>query len=437
MMENFPPEKIVKNPIQPIYSPEAEKAVLGAVLINPEIFKTLDLRESDFYLGTHQRIWAAYQEIVMAGRVIDTLTVSEKIKSADLMKLVTDVPSSLHAKEYAEIVREKSRRRELVQMASDMASMAFNPSSDLEAEIPAYMTKLISGAKMATGAEHIGTALSELYNEIKARYEDPKDIWGIATGFYDYDVLTGGHHKGELTLLSGKPGLGKSIVAMQMAIGMSVHAPGAIYEMEMGRTQTIRRAVSNEARVETRKMRNGRLVGDDWDQITNAISELEKLPVYISDFTGWTTASMRADLARLKATHEISWFIVDYLFLLQDKFGKDDHERLAYVSKSLKNICKDLDLSGLVIHSMTKAEMESHNPGLAGMRGSGQIAYDADVVIYLVEDEFDKSKNVKLQFVKFREDTPDRYIKLKRDNGFPGFIGVTKPEKTFTMPYKD
>lgn len=437
MMDNFPPEKIIKNPIQPIYSLEAETAVLGAVLINPEVFKTLDLRESDFYLDTNKRIWSAYQEITMAGGMIDTLTVGEKIKSTDLMKLVTDVPSSLHAKEYAEIVREKSRRRELVQMASDMARMAYDPLSDLEDEIPAYMTRLISGAKMATGAEHVKTALSELYSEIKARYEDPKDIWGIATGFYDYDVLTGGHHKGELTLLSGKPGLGKSIIAMQMAVGMSVHAPGVIYEMEMGRTQTIRRAVSNEARVETRRMRSGRLVGDDWEQIMNAIDELEKLPVFISDFTGWTTASMRADLARLKAVHGIEWFVVDYLYLLQDRYGKDDHERLAYVSKSLKNICKDLDLCGLVIHSMTKAEMESHNPGLAGMRGSGQIAYDADVVVYLVEDEFDKTNNVKLQFVKFREDTPDRYVKLQRDNGFPGFKGITRQEKTFTTPYKD
>ena len=422
--------------IEPIYSPEAEKAVLGAVLINPEVFKTLDLRESDFYLDPHKRIWSAYQEIVMAGGLIDVLTVTAKVNDANLIGLVADVPSSLHAKEYAQIIREKSRRRELVQMASDMARMAYDQNSDIEDEIPAYMTRLISGARMASGAEHVSKALSDLYAEIQARVADPRDIWGIPTGFYDYDVLTGGHHPGELTLLSGKPGLGKSIIAMQMACGMAVRQPGAIYEMEMGATQTIRRQVSNESRVETRRMRSGKLIENDWEEIMRAIGDLEKLPVYLSDFTGWTTASMRADLARLKAVHNIQWFVVDYLYLLQDRYGKDDHERLAYISKSLKNICKDLDLFGLVIHSMTKSEMDSHTPGMAGMRGSAQVAYDADVIVYLLEDENDK-KNVKLQFVKFREDTPDRFVKLKRDNGFPGFTGIVGNDRVFSTPYKD
>ena len=421
--------------IEPIFSMEAEQAVLGAVLINPEVFKSIDLRDTDFYKTEHQEIWRVYQDIVLAGGMIDVLTVGEKIKTSAIIELVNYVPSSLHAKHYAEIIREKARRRELVKMAGEIATMAYDSNSDLEQEIPGYMTRLVAGAKIASGAEHVSKSLSELYDEIKARQENPQDIWGIPTGFYDYDILTGGHHLGEMTLLSGKPGLGKSIIAMQMAVGMAGSKPGVIYEMEMGSIQTIRRSVSTQSRVETRKMRNGNLGNGDWELIVKAISELEKLPVYLSDFTGWTTASMRADLARLKATNNIEWFVVDYLYLLQDAYGRDDHERLAYISKSLKNICKDLDLFGLVIHSMTKAEMESHSPGLAGMRGSGQIAYDADVVVYLLEDEMDK-KNVKLQFVKFREDAPDRYVRLERDNGYPAFKGIARTQ-TYSMPYKD
>ena len=424
--------------IEPIYSIEAEKAVLGAVLINPECFKFMDLADTDFYKTDHQRIWAAYQAITLKHGIIDIVTVSEELKdrSIDLLALINDVPSSLHAEHYAEIVREKARRREIVNLASQMAKTAYDQTSDLEAEIPDYMTKLVSGARMATGAEHIRKALSELFDEVSERHADPKDIWGIATGFYDYDILTGGHHKGELTILSGKPGLGKSIIMMQMAMGMASQAPGVIYEMEMGRTQTVRRSVSHESRVETRKMRNGKLVGDDWDDMVKAIESLQSLPVFLSDFTGWTTASLRADLARLKAQQQIEWFVVDYLYLLSDRYGKDDHERLAYISKSLKNICKDLELSGLVIHSMTKSEMESNTPSLAGMRGSGQIAYDADVAIYLLEDDQNKN-NVKLYFAKFREDTPDRYIRLARDNGFPAFKTIEKQQATFKTPYKD
>lgn len=422
---------------QPIYSLDAEKAVLGAVLINPEIFKTIDLRADDFYLDRHKQIWSACQRIVLQGGIIDIVTVSEilgKQHQSDLFGLISTTPSSLHALDYAEIVREKARRRELVQMASDIAKSAYDANSDLDKEIPGYMTRLVSSAKIAAGAEHISNALSELYDEIQARKDDPRDVWGIPTGFYDYDILTGGHHKGEMTLLSGKPGLGKSIIAIQMACGMANEKPGAIYEMEMGRTQTVRRSVSVESRVQTRKMRNGNIDAEDWENINKAIEVMEHLPIYLSDHTGWTTASMRADLARLKAVHNVEWFVVDYLYLLQDRYGKDDHERLAYISKSLKNICKDLDLFGLVIHSMTKAEMESHAPGLAGMRGSGQIAYDADVVIYLIEDE--QKDYVKLHFAKFREDVPDRYIRLKKDGGFPSFKTVERTP-VYKTPYKD
>lgn len=424
--------------IEPIYSLDAEKAVLGAVLINPETFKFLDLTDSDFYKVDHQRVWSAYQAITLNNGIIDIITVAEHLndKGIDLAGLINDVPSSLHAEHYAGIVRDKARRREIINLAGQMAKTAYDQTADIEAEIPEYMTRLVAGAKMATGAEHVRKALSELYDEIEKRHNDPKDIWGIATGFYDYDILTGGHHKGELTLLSGKPGLGKSIIAMQMAMGMASQAPGVIYEMEMGRTQTIRRSVANVSRVESRKMRNGKLAGSDWDNVMSAIQSIEGLPVFISDYTGWTTASMRSDLARLKAQQQVEWFIVDYLYLLNDRYGKDDHERLAYISKSLKNICKDLDMSGLVIHSMTKSEMESQTPSLAGMRGSGQIVYDADVAIYLLEDETNKN-NVKLYFAKFREDTPDRYIRLARDNGFPAFKTIEKQQATFKTPYRD
>ena len=423
--------------IKPIFSKEAEEAVIGAVMINQDVFKTIDLQPEDFYTILYADVWRAFQKITLEGGTIDILTVKEELKDkkADVLKFITNVPSSLHAKSYSEIVREKARRRQLVLLASDMAKSAYNQDGDLEKEIPAYMTRLVNSAKIVNGAEHVSKALAELYDEIRERAADPKTIWGIPTGFIDYDLMTGGHHPGEMTLLSGKPGLGKSIIAIQMAVGMSNNSPGAIYEMEMGKTQTVRRSVSNESRIETRRMRSGNVDGDDWDVLARAIASLESLPIYISDHTGWTTASMRADLARLKAQQDIKWFVVDYLYLLQDSYGNNDYERLAYISKSLKNICKDLDLAGLVIHSMTKAEMNSDNPSLAGMRGSGQIAYDADVAVYLIEDEFDKD-NVKLYFVKFREDIPDRYVRLKKDDGYPAFKNIDR-EHTYITPYKD
>ncbi len=419
---------------EPIRSIEAEKAVLGAVLINQEIFKELDLQAIDFYLVEHQKIWQAFQDLTIEGRTIDILSVNEKINDPLLIQLVADVPSSLHAETYAEIVRDKARRREIVRLASEMAKAAYNQNDNIDKKIPEFMTKLVTEAKTARGAQHISGALSDLYDEVKARYENPSDIWGIPTGLYDYDLLTGGHHAGELTLLMGKPGLGKSILAIQMAVGMANEAPGAVYEMEMGRVQTVRRPVSTEARVKTRNIRSGNLSDGEWDNITAAISAFENLPIYLSDDTSWTTASLRADLSRLKAMHHIKWFVVDYLYLLQDRYGKDDHERLAYISKSLKNICKDLELTGLVIHSMTKSEMDSQTPNLSGIRGSAQIAYDTDIAMFLIEGDSDDK--VKLYFSKFREDVPDRYVVLIRDDGFPAFKCLER-DLSYRTPYKD
>lgn len=420
--------------IKPIYSLEAEKAVLGSVLINPEVFKSIDLRDSDFYISGNQEIWRAYQDISIAGGIIDMISVGEKIKNFDLLSLVANVPSSLHAKEYAEIIKEKARRRKIVKLAGDMANSAYNQNVDMGEKIPEWMTELLSSTETTGGAVHVSKVLSELYDEVKARYEDPKEIWGIPTGLYDYDILTGGQQRGEVTLLSGKPGLGKSILAIQMAFGMSDSAPGAIYEMEMGRVQTLRREVSTKSRVLNRKLKSGRMSENDWEKFVEAIEALTTKQTYLSDFTGWTTASLRADLAKLKAHHNIGWFVLDYVQLLADRYGKDDAEKAAYVSRQIKNICKDLDLSGLVINSMTKSEMDSDKPSLAAQKGSAQLIYDADVVFFLVED----GKNLKLHFSKFREDTPERYITLIRDDGFPAFKCISKPNNnTYTLPYKD
>lgn len=418
--------------IKPIFSQEAERAVLGSVLINPEIFKTINLKEDDFYLEKHKAIWRVYQDISLSGGMIDALSVGERIKNINLIELVSNVPSSLHAKEYAEIIREKAHRRNIVSLAGEMANTAYNQNANIGDEIPQWMTRLLSSTETTGAAEHIGVVLSELYDAVKARYDDPKDIWGVPTGLYEYDVMTGGHQAGEVTLLSGKPGLGKSILAIQMAFGMSNNCPGAIYEMEMGRVQTARRQVSTDSRVLVRKLKTGRMTIDDWAQFIEAIGRLENKPVYMSDYTGWTTASLRADLARLKAQHGIKWFVLDYVQLLNDRYGKDDSEKAAYVSRQIKNICKDLELSGLVINSMTKSEMESDKPSMAAQKGSAQLIYDADVVIFLVED----GKNLKLHFSKFREDTPERYIRLVRDDGFPAFK-CANDAHNFAIPYKD
>jgi len=260
---------------KPIFSLEAEKAVIGSVLINPEVFKTLDLSDKDFYLQAHAEIWRAFQHIVVSGGIIDSISAKEEVSTFSEFEYLANVPSSMHAEQYARTIREKSRRRELVNLATEIVNTSYDENSDLENRIPAFMTKLVSAANIDGGAVHISKVLSELYDVVQARHADPKEIWGIPTGLYDYDILTGGHHPGEATLMSGKAGLGKSILAMQMAFGMAESEPGAIYEMEMGRIQTIRRQVSTVSRVKNRDLRSGHFGENDWDNFAQALAELE------------------------------------------------------------------------------------------------------------------------------------------------------------------
>ena len=427
---------------KPIFSVEAEKSVIGSVLINPEVYKTLDLQPADFYQQKHQQLWAAFQDIIAAGKSIDLITVCDNLAGKKLldpvggqsyvMDLISVTPSSVNCEDYAGIVRSKAQRRELLGLATEMAKSAYDQDNNLETEIPSFLTRLVAGARVAAGAEHISVFLGKLYDDVEYRIANPKDIYGIPTGFLDYDFLTGGLQTGELTILSGEPGLGKSILAMQMAHGMAQNSPGAFYEMEMGDIQTLRRLVSSESHIEAVRLKNGRFANDDWQAFTGAMESLEKLPVYMDFHTSWTTASLRADLARLKSLYGITWFVVDYLYLLNDRYGRDDYERIAYVSKALKNICKDLDLAGLAIHSMTKSGIGAGEPNLGDLRGSGQLAYDADVIIFLVALKDNKSM-VRLSFQKFREDAPNRHIELVKVPGFPMFGNV---ERKFTLSPK-
>lgn len=419
---------------QPIYSREAEESLIGSIFINQELFKKIDLQPEDFYTIVYGDIWRTFQQIILEGGAIDVLTVKEKldIDWAEATKFIANTPISFHAEHYAEIVREKARRRQLVRLANNMAKSAYDQDVELENVIPEYLTRLVNSARITNGATHISGALAELYDEIKERSLDPKDVWGIPTGFTQFDLKTGGFHPGEMTLLSGAPGMGKSILAIQMATEMSRHSPGAIYELEMGDTQTVRRSISKESRLKVRALRSGRVGDNDWNVLNKSITVMEKLPIFISDHTGWTTASMRADLARLKSQHNIQWFVVDYLSLLQDRYGSKESEREAYISKSLKIICKDLDLAGLVLQSMTKEQMTSDNPSITGMKGPASMAHDTDIAIYILKD----GNNVRLHFVKHREDTPNEFVKLLWDKGFPAFKNV-EVERTYRSPYKD
>jgi replicative DNA helicase len=212
-------------------------------------------------------------------------------------------------------------------------------------------------------------------------------------------------------------------------------SPGVIYELEMGGLQTLRRTLSAQSGVNTRAMKSGRLADGDWDKITRAYEMLGALPVYFSDSTSWTTASLRSDLVRLKQLYKIEWFVVDYIRLLKDRFDGKEPERIGIISSALHDICKDLDIGLLAIQSMTKEGMKEG--GMTGVYGGSELQHCFDIMAILSKDTkktLDNCEIMNMKFDKFREnDTDTDLVQLIKKQGFPAFGELAKPMSGFRV----
>jgi replicative DNA helicase len=416
--------------IQVPFSIDAERAVIGSVLIDPQLITRIQVDAHDFYSGRHAMIWQVILHQVQTGQAVDTVTVSDELEKTGRMKeiggasyltqLLIDTPTSLHADDYARIIRERSRRRKIIQIAGDIANAAYDLDSKLDSVIANSTTKLAMSYIPEEGARPISEFVSDFYDDISERVANPQDIYGIPTGFIDYDKLTQGLQPGEMTIISGDPGLGKSLLVAQMACGMAKHSPGAFYELEMRGNNIIRREVSGRTKIPTSAMMSGKITDDNWTELVRAIDEMSKLPIYMSDASNWNTTSLRADLSRLKENYGIEWFCVDYLDLLTDDYGKDGNERSAYISRQAHAICKDLKLGGIFIHSMNKAGIGQDTPGKKNLSGSAKLAYDADQIVFMAKSQ-NNPNTIVLTWEKVREGDGNRVMRLVKTTGYPSF----------------
>ena len=451
-----------------LYNSEAEEAVISSIIIDPKLIDFADLRPDEFYIGRNKATWSAICDLRKSGSSIDFITLTERLEASGkleaaggqegLARYAGNLVYSSNLEDYAAIVRDKARRRAILQSANELAKLAYS-DADIDQAISTHVNTLTSATQTSGGAVHWSIYFDQLYDETADRYANPKDIWGIPTKFTAFDRITGGLQLSELAILSGEPGVGKTMLAMQMGANMADYSPGAIYSLEMKGRAVARRLTSAEAQIETRKIKTGRIDDSEWPAFTHAIEALQSKPVYMSESESWTTSSLRADLTRLKMQHGIQWFIVDYLYLMNDP-GISENEKTLNISRGLKQTCKALDLSGIAIHSMNKDGMRSSEggkgkkPGQADLRGSAQANYDADLICFL--KEFSpvtsqeqlmvkpaEAENMRtLWFSKGRElENPRKYIHLVKRPNFPYFGDYAEAEahrsnggSTFSQP---
>lgn len=416
-----------------LYSDDAERALIGAVLLNPQVIREVALAQDDFYLRLLGEVWSICQKLDADGRPIDIIAIDDELTVKDfqydgivfLSKLLDDA-HGFNASEYANTIRNYSRRRKLVAYATDIVKAANDMSGDLDHELTRVVDGLVMSSNSKAGAASMRVFVEELVVEVQKRIENPSKIWGIETGFSDFDNVTGGLQQAESLILSGDSGVGKSMFAAQWCAQMAEHgAPGVIYSLEMRGTAIARRLIAGGARVPSWRIKEGRM--DDAQQLAffDWCERIAKLPIFMSDKADVGLLDIRADLARLKQRAGVKWFLLDYMYLLADAHGRDEIEATTVISRGVKTICNSLDLAGISIHSLNKTGMDTNGLKKSMLRGSGQMVYDADVILLMTKDDTDETlRHVK--FAKGREIEGNANFDVKMLQGYPYFGQTAK-----------
>lgn len=416
------------------HSPNAELAVINAVLLDPEEFKRVNIYPDDFFIVRYRWVWEAIRQITSRGDLPDYVTLGAELDArgqlqeiggpAFLMGLINGDIDSWNATGYASIVKDRARRRNIIRALGYLAGKAYDESSNIEEHVSKCIDQLSRQALQSKGAVHISEVCSELLDEMERAHANPQDTYGIPTGFLDWDKITRGIQPGTVVLLTGEPGIGKSLLGAQVIINAAKKGyPGAYYSLEMGALQIIRRSVSQAAKVSPQTILSGRVSEDEVKVLVDAVAEMSELPIYISSCSEMTTMDLRIDLQRLKDEHGIRLVVIDYEALLTDSEGWNDIDRSTVISRRVHGIAKDLDLAILSIGDMVKAGMTGERRGQAAAAGSGKSLHDRDEIMIMRTDDGDQ-EIVFITWEKNREGSAKRGFKLLRAKGYPAFLDL-------------
>jgi len=385
---------------------EAEQSVLGSLLIDPEaILKvTSFLRPADFYRETHGLIYRAIMDLHERRQPADFVTLCDELERRGqleqvgepgyLTSLINTVPTSVHVEHYGRIVERAAMLRRLISAASEISNMAYE-RADEEDRILDQAEQLIFGVaqrRIERELVPLGTILGEYYDRIEYLYEHRGETIGVPTGFIDLDKLLGGLQPADVIIVAGRPGTGKTSLALTAA-DYAARKHGlciALFSLEMPSQQVVQRLVSGATRIESQRLRTGNIDEDELAKVTRAMGELSKTSIYIDDTPAISPMEVRGKARRLDAEHRIDLIIVDYLQLMQAGIRMENRvQEVSYISRQLKSLANELNVPVLACSQLSRA-VESRadkRPVLSDLRESGSIEQDADVVMFIYREE--------------------------------------------------
>jgi replicative DNA helicase len=388
---------------------EAEQSVLGGLLLSTSAWDQVadKVAESDFYREDHRLIFRAIRDLHDAGRPCDAVTVSEWFEShgkADqvdggnyISQLANNTPSAANVGAYADIVREKSILRSLIDVGTTITSSAFSSDGRESKSLLEEAERLVfaiadKGNRGGSGYVSVQDSLKEAMAKIEELNAFEGDITGIPTGYIDFDKLTAGLQPSDLIIIAGRPAMGKTTFAMNVAehaaikYGKSV----AVFSMEMASLQLVMRMFSSVGQIDQNRIRTGSLDDMDWPKLTSAMNLLHKSKIFIDDTPALSPAELRARARRLKREHDIDLIVVDYLQLMSVPDIKENRAtEIAEISRSLKTIAKELNVPVVALSQLNRALENRPNkrPLMADLRESGAIEQDADLIVFIYRDE--------------------------------------------------
>ena len=389
------------------YSREAEQAVIGSILTNPQsVAEAAEIiNASDFYYAQNREIFAVAMDLFNENSAIDFVTVSNRLAQNDKLEAVggvvylrnaaANVPTTHHVGYYSEIIKEKSTLRMLIKSAESISQMAYDGADDSD-NILQRSEQLIYD--VAAGHETndivpIKNVLMGSYQMLVENSQSQGGITGLNTGFDELNRRTGGFHGGELILIAGRPGMGKSSFAVNIAEHVAIHDNNtvAIFNLEMPKEQIVNRILCSQAMVNSIKIRTGDMNGDDWEKIGDVVNKVASAPMYIDDTASINVAQIRAKCRRLKQTKNLSLVVIDYLQLMQSGKRSDNRQQeISEISRSLKILAKELNVPVIALSQLSRASesRSDKRPMLSDLRESGAIEQDADMVMFLYRDDY-------------------------------------------------
>lgn len=436
----FAPDQVIESLKVPPHSIQAEQSVLGGLMLDNQTWDSVadKVVETDFYRRDHQLIFRSIAQLAEKQEPFDVITLSEILETtgelqgvgglAYLGMLAKDTPSAANIVSYANIVRDRSVLRQLIHVGTEISDSAFTTegreTADLLENAERKVFEIAEQRQRGQGGfSSIKSLLAKAVDKIETLYEQDGDITGASTGFSDLDEKTSGLQPSDLIIVAGRPSMGKTTIAMNMAENVALKSglPVAVFSMEMPGEALAMRMMSSLGRIDQHKVRTGKLDDDDWPRLTSAINLLADTKLFIDDTPALTPTEVRSRARRLTREHgQLGLIVLDYLQLMQSPSSGDNRvQQISDISRGLKALAKELNVPVIALSQLNRnlEQRPNKRPVMSDLRESGAIEQDADLIIFVYRDEV------------YNEDSPDKGIAEiiigKQRNGPLGTVRLT------------